>query len=176
MKRLILGMILLYTCISFASIYMEQEKDGDVVYSDTPSSNSKQITAPNPVNSAPSFQSTPILTKPAMTDSATQPDEDYSLFQIISPKNQESIQNQAGFTVQIKIEPELKKDDKIQLYVDGKAWGSPQNSTSLNISTLARGTHDIYAVLLDKNQRIIRKSNAVTIYNHRVNTNFRPGV
>lgn len=176
MKRVLLSLILLYTCISFASIYMEQQKSGSITYSDTPSASSKQIGLPASTNTAPSFQSTPVPIKPtsAPATASTETTTAYTTFQITSPKDQESLQNQTGIAVEIKIDPELKKGDKIQLLLDNKLVGTPQASTHLSISLPDRGTHQIYAVVIDPTEKILQQSNTVTIYYHRVNTNFKP--
>lgn len=181
-KKLLVSLFLLYTCLCFASIYMEQ-KNGSVIYSDTPSSTSKAVSLPSSMNGSPSFQTT----QPAKTSSPTSAASNnatassdpgafagYNSFEITSPLDQASIQNQPSFGVTVKSDPELRKEDKVQLVVDDKLYGSPQAGTQLTVGQLDRGTHQIYAIISDDSQKILKRSNIITVFVHRISTITRP--
>jgi len=60
----------------------------------------------------------------------------------------------------------LQKGDKVQLYLDGNAAGSPAPSLTFNLSSVERGKHEIRAVLLDRNNNMVRQTNTITVFVH----------
>lgn len=157
----------------FAAIYQQTNANGTVTYSDIPlNSSAKQVdmssgnkitsTATNP-NTAP----TKPNIAPALPTTSTQ----YTLFNIASPADQASIQNQVTIPVTIAIKPDLQPGDKIQLYLDGKAKGAAAASTQFQLSEIDRGTHQLSAAIINSNQQIIKQTNTITFYNHRASIN-----
>jgi hypothetical protein len=164
---------------SFAEIYMQKNTNGSVTYTDTPSQNTKAVSL-SPVNTLPSVSeppppapSKPVQWQQAKVEEAHQP---YNSFNIISPANNESIQNQPVFTVRMTTDPKLQKGDTIQVYLDGKPWGPPAASTSVEMINVERGQHSLSAKLLDSSQQTLKEAGPITIFVHRVSTNFKPGL
>jgi hypothetical protein len=157
---------LLYPLLCFAeTIYTETDNKGNMSYSDTPLKNSKLTEIPK-VDSTPSSPPSIQTTLPTPPTSLN-PSEDkkiYMAFSISSPSDQETFQNQRAIPVTIKIEPALQKGDKIQLYVDGTAYGNTAESTSFITGQLERGSHTLSAALIDKNQVTTKQTNTITIY------------
>ena len=65
------------------------------------------------------------------------------------------------------IEPELKKDDAVQLLFDGEPSGPPQTSLTFTLSDVNRGSHIILLQIIDKSGAIIGSSQPITFYMHQ---------
>lgn len=154
-----------------AAVYQEDNANGTVVYSDIPlNSDAKQIDIPkgNKITSPTSPTNTIDTNNTTLAKTVKIP---YSTFIITSPADQDTIQNQITIPVTIEIKPDLQPGDKIQLIVDGKPSGDALPSIHLQLFQIDRGTHQLSAVIIDNNQQVIKKSNNVTIYNHRASVN-----
>src|SRR5437588_8336323 len=88
------------------------------------------------LNSAPEFNAQNIKAKLPPPEMERKP---YSTFMIVSPKDQETIQNQPVIPVEITTEPKLQDGDRIQLLLDGKFWGEPAPSTHFEMVQVNRG-------------------------------------
>lgn len=189
MKRIITFLLILASCASFAEVYVNQTKNG-TEYTDTPSSNSQAVMVP-PVNtitasqpSIPAAASTQSLVPgnstvtPSGTEStavnATKNDTAYTIFEIVSPKPEENIQNQAVISVEFKVEPKLAASDKIQVLLDNKNVGTPSGMLYQEISNVERGTHTLAAAIVNSNNQTIKTTPAITIYVHRNSTITSP--
>lgn len=177
MKYLLLILLFLYPAISTADIYKTVDANGDITFSDKPTSqNSTVISLPKP-NTAPATKSEPVNSS---TPTATTTEEDkngkkpYTKFQIASPADQETIQNQPNLAVKIDVEPDLQPDDVIQIYIDGGPVGNAMHATDFNLTIPYRGTHIVSATLFDKDMRVLKKSNAVTIFVHQAHLGTPP--
>lgn len=180
MKRLIALMAIFMATTGYAAIYVHQSDNGSIEYSDTPSANAKEVQVA-PLNTvAPVVNVTP----PKADDSAvaTTPGEvvaglpgattvstgaTYQAFSITTPKDGDTIQNQSVIPVSMNIEPTMTAGDKIQLYLDGKAVGTPTSTIYQELSNVERGTHSLYAEIINSNMQGIKKSNSITIHVHR---------
>lgn len=188
MKRAALLFLLLNMVVCHAAIYMQTDKNGNTVYSDTPFGHAQRMELPSGNQVSPSKVilpvAVPVSTKPGpsegpLLDTTVVPVEQlthqpYVTFYINSPKDQESIQNQPVIPVEITLEPKLQQGDTVQLVLDEKLAGHPVESTHLELNQIDRGVHQLYAIILDSNQKITNKTKSITIYVHRVNINFRP--
>lgn len=168
MKCLLAICLLLMTFTCHAAIYQTIDNSGNTVYSDQPiGQNAQRIdmgSKQNPaiLNTSPDTTSS----QPPATIAPAETAHTYTVFTIDTPKDLDTFQNSRSIPVEIKIDPALQKGDSIQLILDGKPWGSTQNSPHLSLDQADRGTHQLSAVILDSNQRIIKQSNTITIYNH----------
>ncbi|OGT45436.1 MAG: hypothetical protein A3E83_00405 [Gammaproteobacteria bacterium RIFCSPHIGHO2_12_FULL_41_20] len=170
MRYLILFMLNIAVC--HAAIYMQTNKDGSVTYSDTATTHSSPVVITNSGGSI----STPLFVHDSSVEKKTETTQttvtapvkqSYKIFEILSPKDQETIQNQPEITVMMKLDPKLQSGDKIQLVLDGKLVGDAAASTQILLSILERGVHQLSAIIIDENKRIILQSNTITIYVHR---------
>lgn len=182
--RRILFFLLVISLPCHAAIYMQEDENGNIAYSDTPSANSKVLNMPDVESASSEFQVTPELStsssttaEPTSSGDATEPTavNQYRSFAIVSPKDQENIQNQPTLPVEIKTEPALQKGDKIQVLLDGKLTGNPSESTHIELGQLERGTHVLSAIIVNQKQQVLQQTNPITIYVNRVNVNFKPG-
>jgi hypothetical protein len=183
MKKLIALSIILLTGNLHATIYVNQNASGGTEYTDTPSMTSKPVVVP-PANSistpspaaSTSAQSTQInstaneTTDSASADAATSQASSYKTFEIISPKNEETLQNQPIIPVEMNIEPNMLPGDKIQLMLDGKPAGTPTATAYQELGIVERGTHTLYAVIVNNKGQNIKQTSTITIYIHRAST------
>jgi len=144
------------------SIYRSYDADGNPVFSDEPSAGSESIDIGE------------VQTVPAETDvkfeytkrESSKPGW-YSGLMITSPGNDEAVRANAGdITVEVKIEPRLRKQDRIKLYLDSQLV-EEGSETSFTLTELDRGTHRLYASVFDDKGEELLRSSAVTFHLQR---------
>jgi hypothetical protein len=171
MRIVLLVSLLIFSIICSAEIYMHTDKNGSVIYSDTPTKDAQIITLSN-TSSPPPLASTPTTTNTNLTtEKSTIPDQvsprlPYEKFLIDSPLDQQTINNQTSIPVVLLLKPDLQKGDTIQLYLDGTPQQSPASKTNFELSNIERGTHQLSAVLLDENKNTLKQTQTVTIFIH----------
>lgn len=193
MKRLLAIALIIIATTSYAAIYVTQDKAGNVEYTDSPTGDAKEVqvsplntVTTNTPSTAPASEkpeagtvesistakevtpgstadspagSAPVATVSTLTT--------YKTFNITSPADGASIQNQPVIPVEMQIDPPMVAGDKIQLYLDGKASGVPSSTIYQELGLVERGTHSVYAEIINSQQKAIKKSNTITIYVHR---------
>lgn len=175
--RNLLIMLALFSSIAVAGVYVSQTPNGGTEYSDTPTDNASKMDIPA-VSSITTTRtpesSTPAQTANVATPSTIQADSaavkkpvEYKVFEIESPKDQETIQNQNMLAVQIKMDPPTQAGDNIQVYLDGKAVGVATASVYHELGVVDRGTHTLYAEIINSNKQAIKRTPAITIFVHR---------
>ncbi len=186
MRQLLVFILITMAFAASAAIYVNQNANGTTEYTDTPNEHSKKIAVP-PVNTTSSV--TPeILTAPAPATSASttgagatdaaagapvlppgaaSTNATYKVFDIETPKNGETIQNQPVLGVQVKVEPTMVAGDKVQLFLDGKPAGTPNASIYQELVDVERGTHTVAAAIVNIQNQIIKQSKTITFYVHR---------
>lgn len=186
MKFKLFILLLSISTLSFADVYQSIDQNGNISYSDTPSNDqSKKLS-----NSEISQSSTVVTTTRAPQPSGTEGNANnnpasniaenksvkkpYMQFAIVSPSNEATIQNQPNISVDIKIDPSLQEGDVIQILLDGTPWGAPNATTHFEFPQPNRGVHIISAKLIDKNQIVLKQSNAVRVYIHQAHIPTQP--
>lgn len=164
-------LLLFFSITSYAALYQSQDNQGNTTYSDQPLPGSTEVTQPNAATITRTNTTTATPIKPVNTANTS---VTYKTFAFITPQDQGTIQNQPDITVKLSIEPALQAGDKVQLMLDGKPWGNPEASASINMHLVERGVHTLAAVLLDKNQKTIKETATITIYVHRASALFNP--
>jgi hypothetical protein len=163
--------LVLFNLTSYATIYQQGDVNGNITYSDSPLNSNATIVSP-PASTGST--TTPVVNPGSdVSSTATEVEastvaiQNYLIFMIDSPKNNETIQNQPVIPVEIKLDPALQEGDQIQLILDEKPWGKSVKGTRLELDGVERGTHQLYAVMMNKDNQIKMKSNVITIYVHR---------
>lgn len=172
MKYFTLIIFLLISLPISASIYVQTDAKGNPVYSDVPQSDAAQKVENVDNAETPAINLTPALTTPANQASAKLVLEEashqtYSSFTILSPKNQESIQNQPILRVDVGMSPALQKGDMVQILLDGQALGPAKEGTHFEFTIPERGAHQLSANLIDSKQQLLMKTGPITIYVHQ---------
>lgn len=177
MRYFILFIVTLFSINTFAGVYSYTDENGAVVFTDTPTNNATQLsidtTPPPPPVAQPIAKPTTEVNTPVVAVSLNEP-KAYTSFQIVSPKDQETIQNQPTITVIVNTTPPLQSGDIVQILLDGKPWGRAASQTSFSLPRPDRGTHIVSAMLIKKNRQIIKSSNANTVYIHQAHLGTPP--
>jgi len=185
-------MVVLPLSIFAASVYMKQEADGSVSFSDKPSSGAQKVKiekpniikdkktkpkhqtqeAPNdmlpPTGTPESSQSLP----PKLNQGPELPQKEaYKSVEITSPKDQETIWNPSSVSVSVDVKygqnkMGLQKGDKLVLLLDGRKFneGSSSMSFTLNRDQIPRGAHTLQATVVDGNNTVLITSKMITVY------------
>jgi hypothetical protein len=91
---------------------------------------------------------------------------------ITSPKDDTAIRSNNGtLEIQVTTIPEKENTHKLQLFLDGKALGEPQISTTIRALNVDRGTHQAQVHLLDENGKLLTKTQIVTVHLQRATVN-----
>ncbi len=166
MKSLWLG-IAMICGLAFADIYKWKDAHGVTHFSDQPHQGAERLTLDT--------ESMPTPPEQTPTESAqeTKPAEQqgvqYQRLEIIEPKDKATIRNNDGnLTVQVATEPELSKNDNVQIFLDGNPLGNPSKGLAFSITQIDRGEHHLQAKILDKELNMVKKeSEKTTFYMHR---------
>jgi len=182
MKKIIVGLLIggvlnCFIVLAFADVYRYVDEEGVVTYSDQPKKNATPITLPPMSIAEPATPDHIVIQAPGTTFEKST--VIYKKFSIINPNptgtGAITFQNPVNIEVGINIDPILRPEDKIQLLLDGNPVTKPQTSLTLTIPrvdeknelVLTRGTHTLQAIVLDKNGKIISKTEEITIYIHQ---------
>jgi Domain of unknown function (DUF4124) len=145
-------------------IYKWKDANGITHYSDQPGPGAQKVTVDEP-NRAPAEKATrssraaPGAT--AESNSGPFTVNDYSDFEIYAPA-QDSTLRENTFDVHIRLEPRLAQSHQMSLYLDGKrSTVSSTNGLSYTLEDVARGSHTLQAVILDRNSGESKNSNLV---------------
>lgn len=156
---------LMFSISAYAGLYKGLDEGGNVVYSDTPFDNAKEITPP-PLTITKPFKIPPKEMQEEADEEAASSDTQYTKFNIVSPTNDETIRNAPSITINMQIKPKLDiiKGDNIWLFFDGKPLVKNSQSLTIPIGRADRGSHTVQAQLRSKTGKIIKRSNLITIH------------
>lgn len=160
------------------NVFKSVAPDGSVTFSDKPRKGAKKIEvehiqtfkAQTPsVSGSPSLQ--PSLTSPLGSQQAD-PFE-YESIQIATPKDGETVWSNPGkLSVDVGLQPRLRENDKVALYLDGNKIKEATGSTRFQISGIQRGEHSLSAKVFNKSGKLMLESPAITIFMHKASTNM----
>lgn len=92
----------------------------------------------------------------------------YEVLEIVEPENGATIRRTDDkLEVFVEIEPELRGQDTIEIYLDGRLVSKPGKSMARTISGVYRGSHVIHAAVLDENKKLVQDTPSITIYMHK---------
>lgn len=156
----LLVILALISAPSFAAkVYKYTDESGNTVFTDEPTSGAEELDV-KPVPTIPAIPVPKAAPAPAATS-----DFKYNKITIVTPTNEEYfINNQGAVTVQVAVSPNLRRDDKVQLYFNGSPRGGAQKSTSFSFQNLDRGEYATHATIVDKNGKEVGKSNTITFF------------
>jgi hypothetical protein len=140
MKKLT-GMLLVSLSLNtYAQMYVAQESNGDIIYSDKP------IVKTQPVLlSEQKFE--PIVT---IKDIRVNNNINYKTFHIVLPTQKQIPQNQVTFV--IEAEPKLKLDNKIQVFIDGRLK-LPTYDKKISADLIEDGSNVLYDLIMNQNKQ-----------------------
>lgn len=159
------GLALLLGQAAATEVYKKTDKDGHVIYSDSPLEDAEVIQiAPIKTYTAPP------VPEETSTDTAQLATPDQYSVTIVSPDTDTFIPMGAnGIEVKVITTPKLHEDHLLRLKVDNKPYGEPQNNPLFTIKEMDNGTHtlQVAVVATDDLEQTISASNEVTIHTKR---------
>ena len=171
--RLVLAMVMLTAALPVtAQIYQYTDAKGNPVYTDRPplgvDANSIELRSINSVhNPAKQSQNQPAYATNSEMPEHTAP---YTELQISGLPDAEALRaNNGNFTLRVQITPPLANQHRLQLVVDGQAYGASSATTRLQVNNLARGEHRL-AVQVLAGEQVLQSSDEQTLSVQRVHT------
>lgn len=156
------------TATATAQIYQYTDAQGQLVFTDQPPTGvAAQHVDPGPTNSIPAPPNSALDTTPQTSKSAehTPP---YTQLQLVGLPSQQAIRaNNGSFKVQVAISPSLAQQHRLQLLIDGQAYGAVSTATVLAVNNIDRGEHRL-AVQVIANGQVIQRSAEQVIHVQRV--------
>ena len=185
MKTSLIITIVLLSAVSLsahAGVYKKIDEDGNVSFSDVPTSkDQKQINIDQPMT----YESKPITPKTPpsseesetfkATETGTETETKYETLSINAPTDDQNLRENAGnVAVSLSSQPDLDRNAKHQyiLYLDGKKISESQSNTT-SLPNIDRGTHTLSAEIVDKEQNTLIKSDSITFHLQRVSIRNR---
>jgi len=168
MRLLLILLISLSSVASQAAPYYKyKDRNGDIIYSDTP-----PYAGAVPLN-APALPTFPAVKpkpkaspEPAIEDTETK----YLSLSIFQPANDESIRSNEGtVAITIKLIPELstREGHYINIYLDGKLVKKKSASLNITLNDIDRGSHKIKAEVRNKKGKRLKASTSSIFHLHR---------
>ncbi len=157
---------------SHAELYKWIDKDGSIIYSDTPPYEGAKQLVPPGLTTTPAVK---VEKKKPTTPTSSDDSDDfkYTGFRIISPKHDQAIRdNQGNIAISLAITPSinLKKGHYVTMTLDGKDIEEKFISASITLKNIDRGSHTLSATLKNKTGQILMSSKPITLHLHRFST------
>ncbi|MFN7097737.1 MAG: DUF4124 domain-containing protein [Gammaproteobacteria bacterium] len=165
---ILLGMSVLTSALA-EQIYKSVDAQGNVVYSDQPSSGAQQITPPPiSITPTPTVAPLPPINTSTQDTQSTSIVKVYTQLDILSPLNDQTIwDNNGNINVSVALAPKLAAGDQLQVIVDGKVLAESNTTTNFTLNSLERGTHVLQVQIINNKKQVVKVSNVVTFYLHK---------
>ncbi len=165
MKNTLLISLLITLIFSFtvrAGLYKGLDDEGNVVYSDQPFEDAEKFTPP----SLTVFDAPKTETKKKATEEEKTAEFKYTDFDIVSPTNNQTLRDETNPTISLHLKPALNTTEghNIWLLMNGQPVVKNSQNTSLQISRVDRGAHQLQAQVKDKQGKIIARTRAIVIH------------
>ena len=154
--------ILFYAVTADAGLYKGLDDEGNVVYSDKPFENAQKFTPPSLT-----IVNTPkAAAKKEVLEEEKTAEFKYTDFDIISPKDNQTIWNEPDLGVAVQLKPALNTAEghNIWLLMDGKPLVKNSQSLLLPIGRADRGAHQLQAQVRDEAGKIVVRTSTVIVH------------
>lgn len=152
-------------------IYHWVDEDGKTHFSDTALPGTGQIEVRNENILSTDKQTTNKAAENAPLASSGDDNNEATInyqASIVSPENDTALRsNDGSINIHVTTNPVKENTHKLQLFLDGKALGSPQISPTIRAQNIDRGTHQVQVQLLDENGNILALTQIVTVHLQR---------
>ncbi|WP_166358217.1 DUF4124 domain-containing protein [Pseudomonas akapageensis] len=172
MRSVLIVVLGLLALPAAAQVYKYTDANGNTTYSDQPAAGASNepielpplnSVAPPPLVSAQQPTSKPIPPK-AKTF--------YTVLRVGNMVDQQAIRaNDGNLIVEVLVRPRLQPEHRLQLLLDGQAYGQPSNVPSLQLVNLDRGEHNL-AIQVLSDQTVVQQSQPIAFTVLR--THLRP--
>ena len=147
-----------------ADIYKSVDKNGVVTFSDTPpkekSTSDERIELPAHTNRMPSIE----VPERQLSENNKAP-VNPSILAITAPLDNATIPMGPGiFDVLANIQPPLKEEEFVALYLDGTRVAPPQKTPQWTLTYVTRGTHKLEVRLVPSSGQVLDSSAPITVF------------
>ncbi len=150
--------------IADTDVYITRDAKGNPVFSDTPTANSEKKVIKELQTVPPEVGTAAV----SGSDSKIKELPKYKEIRITSPADDEAVRENSGFlSVILSLEPGLRGNDQIVLYMDGNEVAKGA-STSIALSNVDRGTHNLVATVVSADGVELLRSEPVSVHLLRV--------
>lgn len=150
------------------TVYKTVDREGNAVFSDTKTDGAEIIK----IQKAQTVDSPEISSSKYIKKENKPIEPNYTSLEITNPLNDATIHSGSGdFSVNIDLQAELKENDTIVLFLDGK---QVQSGRALNffLTNLDRGTHTIDVAVINEEDVVMIRSSKVTFHLRRMSRLF----
>lgn len=138
------------------------DEQGRRHYSDRPVEGATQIELAGPQTFAGGVTAPPA---PVANDSAAAPAAVYTVLDVISPANEETLVNIGGMlTMELAVYPPLQSAHRIDVILNGQRLALGARQLSVSIPDMVRGEHTLEAVIVDSEGQELMRSDPVTVF------------
>lgn len=167
--KLITSLLLLFIyTLAQADIYKGKDAEGQTIYSDQELPDTQKIPTPSPNTiQMPKLEKKKSVQNKDTTDDTT----NYTLFNISSPTNGETVRSNTGdISIALTIDPELDTNNghRIVIYLDNQPVISTATESDLQLNNVSRGEHSLRAEVRNAKGKSVISSRALTIYMKRL--------
>ena len=161
----LISLALLTSPSLFASeVYRVVGEDGQVTFTDSPSTNAKAETVDLPKTNISVAPPSPAKKK-SEGEKTSEDEVAYTSARIVKPGSNATIPpGQREVSIQLALTPPLQSSHLVQLFIDGRKQGSPSASTSFSVTSLSRGEHKVHAEVLGADKKRKTKTQTVTFH------------
>lgn len=168
MRAMLLVFCALAAFAAQAQIYKKVLPDGSIIFTDEASPGAEPIHVdPLPTYKAPPRQPKAENAPAAPAEAATTQPVVYKRFAIEAPANDTTIRDNAGdVAVTLAVEPALATEQghTVSLLLNGKTVVQGGTSTNLRLQAVDRGTHTLEAVLVDAQDKMLKRTSPVIFH------------
>ena len=145
-----------------ATVYKWVDEQGVIHFSDQPHPQAQEVEVKESQSYKGSTSSVASSTSNGETKAAPRL---YSLCELYRPENDEVFLNTTTLTAKLRLQPQLSGGDRIFLALDGRRITDlPTNSAEFILNDMERGTHSLFAVVLDNSGNTLCTTPSVTFY------------
>jgi hypothetical protein len=145
-----------------ATVYKWVDAQGIVHYSDQPHPGAEKLEIGGiQTYSGGSSRSSAATSSDAEEESDTQP---YTVCELYKPSSEEVFFNTQEVTARLRVQPALRRGDRISLALDGRRLPESPAGSEVTITPVFRGTHTLVLVVEDRGGNVVCQSPAVTFH------------
>jgi hypothetical protein len=155
--------------LSIAAVYKSVDANGNVVYSDSPTKNAKEISLP-PISIVPSLSPVDVARASSIPDPNPKPTVTQYQLSFVSPLPDQVIRKPEPVSVNVNSVPALANGDVMTILLNGVVVANG-NSATVSTEGLDRGSHSLSArVVNSAGQVVSQASSSLNIQQVNVNS------
>ncbi|MDC0663122.1 DUF4124 domain-containing protein [Marinobacter sp. SS21] len=161
----LVGLLAFSAAPATAEIYRQVDAQGNVTYSDEPSSGAETIEV-RPVTTI-TLPKLEAIATPSPDTPAAPERESYQRLRFVAPGNNDAFHSGSGdVEFRVSSAPALKQGHKFEITLDGQPVGQ-SHSGSVMVRNVYRGTHTAQVHIVDENGIRVKTGDSVTFTIHR---------